>query len=149
VSGQDWEKRARELLGVPPKSDQYVGGFKEIALERALQLGREMANEACRPIWKGREFHTIQEFADHVQKEAADARAEEIAQALTPGGIFRSGTPATIARSFISKPAKSREQVLEEALWDAPCTCTADLRRTDHRTHCWTHVARRALDWKP
>lgn len=99
----DWKKRAMELA-VPVRE---IGGAHVhfdpwMNVERALQLGREMAAEACE--------QGVVEFRCRL---AADRRAEEIARAIEkasrvcadgPTGFHFMPDGATIARATITKP---------------------------------------------
>lgn len=85
----DWEKRARAEDMFPTLSrDQNVIGSVDVWRDRALRLGREMA----------------------------DARAEEIAKAIERWPSYLPTQDfASLARSFTSKP-KTREAALEDAV---------------------------------
>lgn len=136
----DWEARARELLR---KTDRFISPDIEAA---SLQLGREMADERERLVMS--EFAHLSINSEKAKREAADARAEEIAREIAlrvPDGTIAPYNSRecglieakAIARSFITKP-KTREQVLEEALRSISALIP-DARPT----------AQRALEWKP
>ncbi len=117
----DWEARATEIWRAECKPVFPKAAIHEDYLRSMLQLGREMA----------------------------DARAEEIAQAITAGlpKVWFAGNgdghridgmyaAASIARSTITKP-KTREQVLDAAL------------RAAMSGQLTKDAIRKALEWKP
>jgi hypothetical protein len=144
----DWEKRARELFGTnvsvgPEGMTGFLHGG-ESAARIALQLGREMVEEHNNSVW-------LVSAREELQRQAADARAEDIAKAIDGRAkhALCANHPydeamrcAELARSFISKP-KSREAVLEEALRELNAEAVK-------RCHGYVgEIARRALEWKP
>lgn len=156
MSNDKWEKRAHELIGEVVKNRGLVGTdwqnaevWEGACVSWALQLGREMAAEASRTA---RDEAWLQEARLELQRMAADARAEEIAQKIESCNCGSwSAAHAQIARSFISKP-KSREQVLEEAL--RYIEQGAEKQKMPDGagwvSAVWTTEAcRRALEWKP
>lgn len=114
--GQDWEKRARELcleIFKEHAASIWSAGERPSWADRALQLGREMADEAFGRAVKG---------VDAKMREAADARAEEIAKAIGRESIGGTNSDQAmglmraeqIARSTITKPAP---QLAHPPLW--------------------------------
>lgn len=96
--GVDWEKRAQELRheqwrNATPEErrpESWQSGPWEI--RAALQLGREMADEARLERHRGltaTEVSMDMERERQLRKAAADARAEEIAQAIESSNLVR------------------------------------------------------------
>ena len=107
------------------------------------------------------------DWAIQLAREAADARAEEIASAIEASNLMRLAkkdllemedfgissrtlrdVAVKIARSTISKP-ETREQRLEKALRECAkmCSCaygTGEVHQ--HHERCSTQIARRALE---
>ncbi len=104
---KEWEARARELLR---RGDSFISHTTE---QMALQLGREMAEEAR----LAKEAERAEDV-EHAKRQAANARAEYIAQTLErkADGIMETCSPyspikanatrnaAKFARSTITKP---------------------------------------------
>lgn len=147
---KEWEARALEMA--IPVSTSGVWGIHHtepwMGVSGALQLGREMADEARSDQMERDGQRFAVELARAITT-AADERAEEIARLFeTPGhGVYRrlsdcSVWAACVARSTITKP-KTRERVLEEALREVhKDTMILGLDDTRRRID-------RALEWKP
>jgi len=122
-----WKARARELFPKLEK-DEYVIGSMDVWRDRALQLGREMA----------------------------DARAEEIAKRIDLVNVYSTVGRTTeelcaaIARGFISKPAEADEALYLKiknngGKWRAEATQEEEARiRADEREKCAAAVEEHA-----
>jgi hypothetical protein len=98
----DWEKRVQELFG-PERIEEFNGGPMTDWRKKALQLGREMADERA------------EEIARLAEKSATDESFAAGAGSPDRGREYGYRVAATFARSFIYKK-RTREEVLEDAL---------------------------------
>jgi hypothetical protein len=115
MSETDWEKRAHEIVAEEFQacraSDKPYWREPDFEIRAALRVGREMAEEA----WREAEATSIN--LDAVCREAADARTQEIANAIERAAHRNQDCScAAIARSYISKPA------VPNAILNAPST---------------------------
>lgn len=174
-----WQSKAHDLAAFPSASQANA----------ILAFGRDMASEARTQeihFWqnamvnketewetrmKVQEENHVATLAD-IKKQAADARAEEIAKACIAEGkrgyetnesctyLFALKKGAEIARSLISKP-KTREQALEQAILEMPKRLREHARiafENDEIEQAAIYksaaidvegASRRALEWKP
>jgi len=93
----------------------------------------------------------LREMEAKIRADERERIAKKLESIRGDGDIeLRDGLNRAIRLLLIAEKPKTREQVLEEALREAPCTCGVVDPALIHHLDCYRWMkARRALEWKP